>query len=85
MNVWLRNQFQYEKQGSKFCKDSETTQNSSLVLCHYFRISINVKFVDKNTNASLSGTSNATYKLDVQKHLAHSYAELRIGLNFERE
>ena len=46
------------------CKDSETTPNCSLVLCDYFRISINVRYVDKNTNASLLGTSNTTYKLD---------------------
>ena len=65
MNVWLRNQFQYYKQGLKFCKDSETTQNSLLVLCDYSRISINVKFADKNTIASLLGTSNAIYKPDV--------------------
>ena len=65
MNAWLRNQFQYKKRGSKFCKDSETTQNSLLVLCDYSRISINVKFADKNTIASLLGTSNAIYKLNI--------------------
>ena len=45
------------------CKDSETNPNCSLVLCDYFRISINVRYVDKNTNASLLGTGNTTYKL----------------------
>jgi hypothetical protein len=44
------------------CKDSEGP-DCSLVSCAPFQATVNVKYVDKNTNAPLLGTSNAAYKL----------------------
>ena len=46
------------------CKNSdETVPQCALVSCTSFQLSLNLRYVDKNTNASLLGTSSASYKL----------------------
>ena len=44
------------------CKESDGP-DCSLVSCAPVQVSVNVKYVDKNTNAPLIGTASAPYKL----------------------
>ena len=44
------------------CKESDGP-DCSLVSCVPVQVSVNVKYVDKNTNAPLIGTNSAPYKL----------------------
>src|SRR5688500_10343895 len=45
------------------CDDDELSPDCSTVLCAYNPISVNIKYVDKNTNAPLFST-NTAYKLN---------------------
>ncbi len=45
------------------CKDSASSPDCSTVLCAYFRISLNVRYVDKDTNTSLLNAGNSNYQL----------------------